>query len=299
MMMSLKSRDYVNSSSLGSYFGVGFNSPNEQIEIDLGHIEAEFDEAAQDRMALGRHLEDAALNYFQDKLGIIIDNRNEELITGLNGRLVGRIDGMTILNGVKTVVEMKISNSQSGPFTDNLGYILQCQAYMMMTDTTQALLCGLYQGKPIMKIVKKDDQVIADIIRMVQFIADVLIGIDTFENYPTDILERYSKTTLLETIENLTPKDEEDIMSLAVLKDKKKVLDQKISAIEDRLKNSYDSGKYENDLISFSVSNGERRGGLDEMNLSIWLSGLGIDFDIEQFRKPSSRYKVLKLTSKR
>jgi len=297
--MSLKSRDYVNSSSLGSYFGVGFNSPNEQIEIDLGHIEAEFDEAAQDRMALGRHLEDAALNYFQDKLGIIIDNRNEELITGLNGRLVGRIDGMTILNGVKTVVEMKISNSQSGPFTDNLGYILQCQAYMMMTDTTQALLCGLYQGKPIMKIVKKDDQVIADIIRMVQFIADVLIGIDTFENYPTDILERYSKTTLLETIENLTPKDEEDIMSLAVLKDKKKVLDQKISAIEDRLKNSYDSGKYENDLISFSVSNGERRGGLDEMNLSIWLSGLGIDFDIEQFRKPSSRYKVLKLTSKR
>jgi hypothetical protein len=278
---------------------VGFNSPNEQIEIDLGHIEAEFDEAAQDRMALGRHLEDAALNYFQDKLGIIIDNRNEELITGLNGRLVGRIDGMTILNGVKTVVEMKISNSQSGPFTDNLGYILQCQAYMMMTDTTQALLCGLYQGKPIMKIVKKDDQVIADIIRMVQFIADVLIGIDTFENYPTDILERYSKTTLLETIENLTPKDEEDIMSLAVLKDKKKVLDQKISAIEDRLKNSYDSGKYENDLISFSVSNGERRGGLDEMNLSIWLSGLGIDFDIEQFRKPSSRYKVLKLTSKR
>ena len=299
MKMSLKSRDYVNSSSLGSYFGVGFNSPNEQIEIDLGHIEAEFDEAAQDRMALGRHLEDAALNYFQDKLGIIIDNRNEELITGLNGRLVGRIDGMTILNGVKTVVEMKISNSQSGPFTDNLGYILQCQAYMMMTDTTQALLCGLYQGKPIMKIVKKDDQVIADIIRMVQFIADVLIGIDTFENYPTDILERYSKTTLLETIENLTPKDEEDIMSLAVLKDKKKVLDQKISAIEDRLKNSYDSGKYENDLISFSVSHGERRGGLDEMNLSIWLSGLGIDFDIEQFRKPSSRYKVLKLTSKR
>ena len=297
--MSLKSRDYVNSSSLGSYFGVGFNSPNDQIEIDLGIVEPEFDEASQDRMALGRFLEDSAINYFEDKLGITINNRNEELITGLDGRLVGKIDGLTELNGIKTVVEMKISNSQSGPFTENIGYILQCQAYMMMTDTTQALLCGLYQGKPIMKIVKKDDQVIADIIRMVQFISDVLIGIDTFDNYPTDILERYSKTQILENIENLTPKDEEDIMSLAVLKDKKKVLDQKISAIEDRLKNAYDSGKYENDLVTFSVSHGERRGGLDEMNLSIWLSGMGIELDIEQFRKPSSRYKVLKITSKR
>ena len=297
--MSKKSRDYVNSSSLGSYFGVGFNSPNEQIEIDLGLVEPEFDEAAQDRMALGRHLEDAALNYFQDKLNIVIENRNEELITGLDGRLVGKIDGMTDLNGVKTVVEMKISNSQSGPFTDNMGYILQCQAYMMMTGTTQALLCGLYQGKPIMKIVKRDEDVISDISRMVKFIADVLIGIDTFDNYPVDILERYSKTQLLEDIKNLTPKDEEDIMTLAVLKDKKKVLEEQISAIEDRLKSEYDSGKYENSLISFSIANNERRGGIDEMNLSIWLSGLGIDFDIEQFRKPSSKYKVLKVKSKR
>lgn len=297
--MSKKSRDYVNSSSLGSYFGVGFNSPNEQIEIDLGLVEPEFDEAAQDRMALGRHLEDAALNYFQDKLNIVIENRNEELITGLDGRLVGKIDGMTDLNGVKTVVEMKISNSQSGPFTDNMGYILQCQAYMMMTGTTQALLCGLYQGKPIMKIVKRDEDVVSDIVRMVKFIADVLIGIDTFDNYPVNILEKYSKTQLLEEIENLTPKDEEDIMTLAVLKDKKKALEEQISAIENRLKSEYDSGKYENSLILFSIANNERRGSIDEMNLSIWLSGLGIDFDLEQFRKPSSKYKVLKVKSKR
>lgn len=299
MTMSLKSRDYVNSSALGSYFGVGFNSPNEQIEIDLGNVAPEFDEAAQDRMALGRHLEDATLNYFQDKLGIAINNRNEELITGLDGRLVGKIDGLTDLNGVETVVEMKISNSQSGPFTENLGYILQCQAYMMMTQTKQALLCGLYQGKPIMKIVKRDDQIIDDIIRMVTFIHEVLVGINTFDNYPTDILERYSRTQLLEDIDNLTPKDEEDIMQLAVLKDKKKVLEEQISAIETRLKDNYESGKFENDLISFSISQNERKGGLDEMNLSIWLSANGIDIDLESFRKPSSRYKTLKIKSKR
>ena len=295
----MKSRDYVNSSALGSYFGVGFNSPNEQIEIDLGHVEPEFDEAAQDRMALGRHLEDSALNYFQDKLNIEIEDRNQELITGLDGRLMGRVDGMTTFNGERTVVEMKISNSQSGAFTENLGYILQCQAYMLMTDSQQALLCGLYQGKPIMKLIKRDEQIIEDITRMVEFIHNVLIGIDTFDNYPVDILERYSKTQILEDIDNLSPKDEEDIMSLAVLKDKKKVLESQISAIEDRLKTVYESGKYENSLISFSISNNERKGGIDEMNLSIWLSALGIDFDLEQFRKPSSRYKVLKVKSKR
>jgi hypothetical protein len=298
-MMSLKSRDYVNSSSLGSYFGVGFNSPNEQIEIDLGNVEPEFDEASQDRMSLGRHLEDSALNYFQDKLNIEIEDRNEDLINGLDGRLMGRVDGMTTFNGERTVVEIKISNSQSGPFTENLGYILQCQAYMLMTDSQQALLCGLYQGKPIMKLLKRDEQIIEDITRMVEFIHNVLIGIDTFDNYPVDILERYSKTQILADIENLSPKDEEDIMSLAVLKDKKKVLEEQISAIEERLKSSYESGKYENSLISFSISSNERKGSLDEMNLSIWLSALGIDFDLEQFRKPSSRYKVLKVKSKR
>jgi hypothetical protein len=298
-MKMKKSRDYVNSSSLGSYFGVGFNSPNEQIEIDLGNVDPEFDEAAQDRMALGRHLEDAALNYFQEKLNITIEDRNEELISGLDGRLMGRVDGMTTLHGERTVVEMKISNSQSGAFTENLGYILQCQAYMLMTDSQQALLCGLYQGKPIMKIVQRDEQVIQDITRMVEFISNVLIGIDTFDNYPVDILERYSKTQILEDIENLSPKDEEDIMSLAVLKDKKKVLEDQISAIEERLKSSYESGKYENSLISFSISSNERKGSLDEMNLSIWLSALGIEFDMEQFRKPPSRYKILKVKSKR
>jgi predicted phage-related endonuclease len=297
--MSPKSRDYVNSSALGSYFGVGFNSPNDQIEIDLGHIEPEFDEAAQDRMALGRFLEDSAINYFENKLGITVTDRNETLITGLDGRLVGKIDGKTELNGIETVVEMKISNSQSGPFTENMGYILQCQAYMLMTQTKQALLCGLYQGKPIMKIVKRDEQIIDDITRMVTFIHEVLVGINTFDNYPTDILEQYSKVQLLEIIDNLAPKDEEDLMSLAVLKDKKKVLEDQISAIETRLKENYDSGKFENDLISFSISQNERKGGLDEMNLSIWLSANGIDIDLEQFRKPTSRYKTLKIKSKR
>jgi len=44
-----KQRDYLRASSLGSYLGVGFNSPEEQLKIDLGQVEESFDEASMDR----------------------------------------------------------------------------------------------------------------------------------------------------------------------------------------------------------------------------------------------------------
>ena len=161
--MSLKIRNYVTPSSLGSYFGVGFLEPEEQIEIDLGNKEQTFDEDSEDRMRLGRCLEDSALNYFEETLGIVIEERNDQLRNFYDNKMLGKIDGMTILNGEKTVVENKISNAKSYRFTENLGYIFQVQSYMMATDTKQALLCGLYQGKPIYKIIQRDEEMIKDI----------------------------------------------------------------------------------------------------------------------------------------
>lgn len=289
-----KSRDYVNSSSLGSYFGVGFNTPNEQIEIDLGIIEAEFDEAAQDRLLLGRVMEDSALDYFEQKLGIKIDKRNEELMTGLEGRLVGKIDGFTVLNDLPTVVENKISNSQSGPFTENMGYVLQCQAYMLMTSAPQALLCGIYQGKPIMKIIKRDEDIISDITEIVEFVHEVLTGLESFENYPRHILEKYSKVQILETLDNFDSKDEEAVNELITLKEKQKVLEGRIKVIEAGLKEKFEAGKFENDYYSFALSEGSRKGGLDEFALSIDYP----DLDLSKYRKPESKFKTIRIKGK-
>ena len=61
--MAVKERFDVIASSLGSYFGVGFNTVQEQLDIDLGKTEKIFDEDAQDRMDLGNAMEDGCMNF--------------------------------------------------------------------------------------------------------------------------------------------------------------------------------------------------------------------------------------------
>lgn len=294
-----KSRDYVNSSALGSYFGVGFNTPNEQIEIDLGNVIPEFDDESKDRMALGNHLEDSVINYFEDKLNIKITDRNSQLLKFYDEKLRGKLDGMTYYQGKETVVEIKVSNSKYKKFTENMGYILQCQAYMLATDTQQALLCGLYQGKPIMGLIERDEEIINDIKDMTDFIYNVLIGLEDFANYPTEILEKYSTIQILEPLENFTPKDEEDALNLLVLKEKEKALKSQIRALEASIKDEFEAGKFENDYLVLSVSNGTRKGGLDEDALAIYLASNDIDVDLTKFRKPSSHYKTIRIKDKR
>ena len=67
-----KERHYVNSSAIGSYFGVGFNSPSEQLEIDLGNVAPDFTDEAKRRMYLGQVLEDPVLDWWEKELSIII-----------------------------------------------------------------------------------------------------------------------------------------------------------------------------------------------------------------------------------
>ena len=74
----MNSRYNVIASSLSSYFGVGFNTIQEQLDYDLGNEERVVDEEAQDRMDLGNAMEDGCLNYFEKKMGILIDERNSE-----------------------------------------------------------------------------------------------------------------------------------------------------------------------------------------------------------------------------
>ena len=63
----MKERYDVIASSLSSYFGVGFNTVQEQLDYDLGKEEKVFDDEAQDRLNLGIALEDGCLNYFETK----------------------------------------------------------------------------------------------------------------------------------------------------------------------------------------------------------------------------------------
>ena len=83
----MKERFDIIASSLSSYFGVGFNTVDEQLDIDLGLTEKVFDDEAQERLDLGNCMEDGCLNFFEKKLGIIIDERNNEYKYAVNSLL--------------------------------------------------------------------------------------------------------------------------------------------------------------------------------------------------------------------
>ena len=93
----MKERYDVIASSLSSYFGVGFNTVQEQLDYDLGKEERVVDEEAQDRMNLGIALEDGCLNYFEQKMGIKIDERNSEYKYAFNDQLKCKRDGRTFI----------------------------------------------------------------------------------------------------------------------------------------------------------------------------------------------------------
>ena len=87
----MNKRINITASSLGSYFGVGFNTPEEQLEIDLGKMENIIDEESQDRMNLGNAMEEGCLNYFEGKLNVTITNRNTEILEDFDGLLRGKL----------------------------------------------------------------------------------------------------------------------------------------------------------------------------------------------------------------
>jgi hypothetical protein len=289
-----KIRNYVTPSSLGSYFGVGFLSPEEQIEIDLGNQEPFFDDDAQARMMLGRNLEDATINYFEEALGIIIDKRNDELINFYDNKMKGKIDGMTVFNGIPTVVENKISNSKSYKFTDNMGYIFQVQAYMLATNTDQCLLCGLYQGVPIYKVIPRDEEMIEDIKHMVNFVYEMLMGFESWENFPYALVSKYSKVTKLEEITNIAEEEIDMLQELADLKQEKINIEKEIKAIEDRVKDKWSTGKYEDDRIKVTISETHKRGALDVDRLSIEHP----EIDYSKYIKEDVVFRTLRVVKK-
>lgn len=293
--MAAKVRYYVNPSSLGSYFGVGFNSPEEQIEIDLGNVENDFDDDAIDRMSLGRHLEDAALNYFEEKLDIKIEDRNDKLVELYGGKVLAKIDGSTSLNGKKTVVEMKISNAKSYKFTESMGYIIQCQAYMMDNEYEQALLCGLWQGRPIYKIIERDEEFIEDLKEMIDFITGVLLGVEDWEDYPVHLLDKYGKTQLLESIENVSSETRNYWYKLGQLNAEKSKIEKQIKDLKASHENDLEveSGKFEDDIMKVSISDVTMKGKVDLDLLSIEHPELELD----RYRVNDTTYKkvVIKL----
>lgn len=293
----MKERYDIIASSLSSYFGVGFNTIEEQLDIDRGLMVKEVDEDAQDRMDLGNAMEEGCLNYFEKKLNIIIDERNSEYKYAVNGLLKCKRDGRTFIDGIETGVENKYSNSKTKCFTDDFGYELQCQAYMMAWGLDQWLLCGMWQGQPKMKMIKANKEIQKDIEDLVTSISSILMGISSIEDYPWEIVEKYSKTSQPKTLsdDELEPYDKELLHRLGELKEEIKLKEAECKELEDYAKSHYADSKYQDEDYKYVISTGERKGGFDEDKLSIEHP----EIDLAQYRKPSTTYTQIRVSSRR
>ena len=295
--MAIKERFDIIASSLSSYFGVGFNTIQEQLDIDLGLTEKVVDDEAQDRMDLGNAMEDACLNYFQKKLGIVIDERNSEYKYACDGKLKCKRDGRTFIDGVETGVENKYSNSTSECFTDSLGYKIQCQAYMMAWGLDQWLLCGMWQGKPAMKIIKKDEEMQKDIETIVEAVVEILMGMREVEDYPWEIVEKYSKQVMLVELnsEDIEDYDKKLLHNIAILKDKKKAIEEKLAEYEDYAKKNYADCKYSDSDYNFTISTSNGRKTFDKNTFSIEHPTI----DVEKYYKEGSPFRTIRVTKKK
>lgn len=295
--MAVKERYDVIASSLSSYFGVGFNTIQEQLDIDLGLIEKEFDDDAQDRMNLGICLEEGCLNYFEKKLGIIIDERNSEYKFACDGKLKCKRDGRTFLDGVETGVENKYSNSSSGSFVDDIGYMLQCQAYMMAWGLDQWILCGMWQGKPQYKLIKKNEEIQNDIEVIVDAVVEILMGLRDVDEYPWEIVEKYSKQRMLVELDpdNMEDYDKQLMKNIGLLKEKKKTIEDKLTELESYVKTHFEDIKYTDDEYSYTISTNNGKRSFDKNTFSIENPTI----DIERYYKEGTPYRTIRVTKKK
>lgn len=293
----MKERYDIIASSLGSYFGVGFNTIEEQLDIDRGLIEKEVDEDAQDRMDLGNAMENGCLNYFEKKLNISIDERNSEYKYAVNGLLKCKRDGRTFIDGVETGVENKYSNSKTKCFTEDFGYELQCQAYMMAWELDQWLLCGMWQGQPKMKLIKKNEELQKDIEELVTKISSILMGLSTIEDYPWEIVEKYAKVNALKSLEDgdVEEYDKELLHRIGELKDEIKVRETECKELEEYAKSHYADSRYQDEDYKYVISTGTRKGDIDKDKLSIEHP----EIDLEEYRKPSTTYSTIRVTARK
>lgn len=288
----------VIASSLASYMGVGFNTIQEQLDYDLGKEERVVDDEAQDRMDLGNAMEDGCLNYFEKKMGILIDERNSEYKYACEGKLKCKRDGRTFLDGIETGVENKYSNSSSECFTDSIGYVIQCQAYMMAWGLDQWILCGMWQGKPAYKLIKKDVEIQNDIETIVDAVVEIMMGLRDIDDYPWDVVEKYSKQKQLKVLtdDDLEEYDKNLLNSIGKLKAQEKVISEKRKELEDYAKLHYADSKWEDADFKYTIStSASGKSTFDKNTFSIENPTI----DISKYYKEGTPFRTIRCTAKK
>ena len=288
----MKERFTIQASALSSYLGCGYNSINRQFKIDMGQVDPEFTDEQRNRMNLGKCLESGVLDFFEKRFGLEITHRNDNIFTAFDGNVRCLCDGLCIYNGVETVVECKVSLSDS-EITKNKGYHIQCQAYMEGLGYSQALLIGLQKGEPVGILIKRDEELIDDLRDVVDSVVSVLSGIETVDDYFNNvgpILMRYAPSEVEDTDKATGVEldiDESILERIVDLKAQEKELSDERKELEAQIKDGVDEAKYSSDHFTVSISTSSVSRGYD-MDM-LMLGHPEIDF--EAYKKAPNKVK--------
>jgi len=172
---------------------------------------------------------------------------------------------------------------------------MQCQAYMKAKGYTQWLLLGLQNGKPMWKLLYRDDAMIADIEEMVTTVSGILNGMMDEESFPWHLVEKYGnpapKAFVIEDLDDLALVDELLTLKAEVteVETSLKEKEDRIAEIEAYLKETFTGTYVHWNGQVVTITETRRAGGYDVETLSIEHPEL----DLKKYQKPDSVFKRL------
>jgi predicted phage-related endonuclease len=116
-----------------------------------------------------------------------------------------------------------------------------------------------------------------------------MLGLDTFDNYPTHLLTKYSKTRLLQPLNNVDSNDKAIMENLVVIRDQIKELEYQKKNLEEHIKNKFDIGIFVDDTYEVKVNEYTKAGGYD-------IDAILLDYpniDINKYKKPDIVYRTI------
>ena len=123
------------------------------------------------------------------------------------------------------------------------------------------------------------------------------MGITSIEDYPYDIVEKYAKVNKTKSLsdDDIEEYDKELLHRIGELKEEIKVKETECKELENYAKSHYADSRYQDEDYKYVISTSERKGSFDEDKLSIEHP----EIDLTQYRKPSTTYTQIRVTSRR
>ena len=123
------------------------------------------------------------------------------------------------------------------------------------------------------------------------------MGLRDIDEYPWDIVEKYSKQKQLKilTDDDLEDYDKQLLNSLGKLKTQKKVIEDKIKELEEYAKSHYEDSKWEDDDYKYTISTSPGKSTFDKATFSIENPTM----DIMKYYREGTSFRTIRCTAKK